>query len=154
MCYSKSALKLLNIDAKDDGNGSVGREFEQHLAEVLSGNKLLEGSKTYSHCYCGHQFGSFAGQLGDGAAIYLGEVLSPSLTPEGFDRHELQLKGAGPTPFSRSSDGRKVLRSSIREFLCSEAMHFLGIPTTRAAACVTSDTRVARDPMYDGKTKF
>ena len=149
VCYSKSALKLLNIDAKVDGVAE--EKFEEHLAEVLSGNTLLQGSKPYSHCYCGHQFGSFAGQLGDGAAIYLGEVLSPSSASDAFDRQELQLKGAGQTPFSRSSDGRKVLRSSIREFLCSEAMHFLGIPTTRAAACVTSDTRVARDPMYDGK---
>ena len=138
------------MDVNDDSDNNAA--YEQKLAEVLSGNTLLEGSKTYSHCYCGHQFGSFAGQLGDGAAIYLGEVLASSSTADGYSHQELQLKGAGPTPFSRSSDGRKVLRSSIREFLCSEAMHFLNIPTTRAAACVTSDSRVARDPMYDGAT--
>ncbi|CAM9848078.1 unnamed protein product, partial [Phaeothamnion confervicola] len=99
-----------------------------------------------AHCYCGHQFGSFAGQLGDGAAIYLGEVVNRA-----GERWELQLKGAGLTPFSRTADGRKVLRSSLREFLCSEAMHYLGVPTTRAGTVVTSDSRVARDIFYDGR---
>ena len=67
------------------------------------------------------------------------------------ERWELQLKGAGPTPFSRTADGRKVLRSSVREFLCSEAMHFLGVPTTRAATLVVCDSTVVRDPLYDGR---
>ena len=80
----------------------------------------------HAHCYCGHQFGSFSGQLGDGAALYLGEVVNSK-----GERWEIQFKGAGPTPYSRSADGRKVLRSSIREFLCSEAMHHLNIPSTR-----------------------
>lgn len=83
--------------------------------------------------------------MGDGAAMYLGEVVLPS-----NKRFELQLKGSGPTPYSRTADGRKVLRSSIREFLCSEAMHYLHIPTTRAATCITSDSTVRRDPFYDG----
>jgi len=87
--------------------------------------------------YCGHQFGNFAGQLGDGATMYLGEIVNHK-----NERWEIQFKGAGKTPYSRSADGRKVLRSSLREYLCSEAMHFLGIPTTRAASVVTSDTRV------------
>jgi serine/tyrosine/threonine adenylyltransferase len=118
------------------------------LAEVLSGNRLLPGSQCSAHCYAGHQFGVFSGQLGDGAAISLGELL---IRKEAESRRlELQLKGSGKTPFSRGSDGRKVLRSSIREFLCSEAMFHLGIPTTRALACVTSDSTVARDPHYDG----
>lgn len=98
-----------------------------------------------SHPQPSTQFGSFAGQLGDGAAVYLGEV--PRATGA---RWELQLKGAGLTPYSRAADGRKVLRSSLREFLCSEAMAALGVPTTRAGALVTSDTRVERDPAYDG----
>ena len=98
------------------------------------------------HSYCGHQFGSFAGQLGDGAAIALGEFVNTA-----GERWELQLKGAGKTPYSRHADGRKVLRSTVREYLCSEAMHSLGIPTTRAAACVTSDSTVERDPLYDGR---
>ena len=81
----------------------------------------------YAACYGGHQFGSWAGQLGDGRAITLGEVINAQ-----GERWELQLKGAGRTPYSRTADGRAVLRSSIREFLCSEAMHHLGVPTTRA----------------------
>ncbi|KFV04581.1 Selenoprotein O, partial [Tauraco erythrolophus] len=84
----------------------------------------------------------------DGAAMYLGEVLGPR-----GERWEIQLKGAGLTPFSRQADGRKVLRSSIREFLCSEAMFHLGIPTTRAGTCVTSDSKVVRDIFYDGNPK-
>jgi uncharacterized protein YdiU (UPF0061 family) len=83
--------------------------------------------------------------LGDGAAIYLGEIINSA-----GERWELQLKGAGITPYSREADGRKVLRSSIREFLCSEAMHHLGVPTTRSATCITSDDKVVRDMFYDG----
>jgi uncharacterized protein YdiU (UPF0061 family) len=104
-------------------------------------------ARANAHADCGHQFGAFAGQLGDGAAMYLGEVAGAR------GRWELQLKGAGPTPFSRTSDGRKVLRSSIREFLGSEAMHGLGIATTRAASCVTSSSRVDRDIRYDGNAR-
>ncbi|XP_012788684.2 protein adenylyltransferase SelO, mitochondrial isoform X2 [Sorex araneus] len=121
------------------------------LAEAalfFSGNALLPGAEPAAHCYCGHQFGQFAGQLGDGAAMYLGEVVTAAGA-----RWELQLKGAGPTAFSRQADGRKVLRSSIREFLCSEAMFHLGIPTTRAGACVTSESSVVRDVFYDGNPK-
>ncbi|KFM57199.1 Selenoprotein O, partial [Stegodyphus mimosarum] len=120
----------------------------EDFAEYFSGNKLLPGSEPAAHCYCGHQFGYFSGQLGDGAAIYLGEVVNKK-----NERWEIQLKGAGLTPYSRTADGRKVLRSSIREFLCSEAMHFLGIPTTRAGACITSDSEVVRDIFYDGNPK-
>uniref|UniRef100_A0A8D2LM65 Selenoprotein O n=2 Tax=Varanus komodoensis TaxID=61221 RepID=A0A8D2LM65_VARKO len=123
-------------------------EEEAEAALYFSGNRLLPGVEPAAHCYCGHQFGSFAGQLGDGAAIYLGEVLNPR-----GERWEIQLKGAGLTPFSRQADGRKVLRSSIREFLCSEAMFHLGIPTTRAGTCVTSDSEVIRDIFYDGNPK-
>uniref|UniRef100_A0A670YIC5 Selenoprotein O n=2 Tax=Pseudonaja textilis TaxID=8673 RepID=A0A670YIC5_PSETE len=123
-------------------------EEEEEAALYFSGNRLLPGAEPAAHCYCGHQFGSFAGQLGDGAAMYLGEVLNPR-----GERWEIQLKGAGLTPFSRQADGRKVLRSSIREFLCSEAMFHLGIPTTRAGTCVTSDSEVIRDIFYDGNPK-
>jgi uncharacterized protein YdiU (UPF0061 family) len=97
--------------------------------------------------YGGHQFGSWAGQLGDGRAITLGEVEFRG------ERSELQLKGAGPTPYSRGSDGRAVLRSSVREFLCSEAMHHLGVPTTRALSLVKTGDRVVRDMFYDGHPK-
>jgi serine/tyrosine/threonine adenylyltransferase len=115
------------------------------FARVFGGNALLPGMQPFATNYGGHQFGHWAGQLGDGRAISLGE----SVLPDG-QRRELQLKGAGPTPYSRSADGRAVLRSSIREFLCSEAMHHLGIPTTRALSLVGSGEGVVRDMFYDG----
>ena len=98
----------------------------------------------YAQRYGGHQFGNWAGQLGDGRAITLGEVQLPN------EVLELQLKGAGSTPYSRFADGKAVLRSSIREFLCSEAMHHLGVPTTRALSLVSTGEMVLRDMMYDG----
>jgi uncharacterized protein YdiU (UPF0061 family) len=98
----------------------------------------------YAQRYGGHQFGNWAGQLGDGRAITLGEV---QLATEVL---ELQLKGAGSTPYSRFADGKAVLRSSIREFLCSEAMHHLGVPTTRALSLVSTGEMILRDMMYDG----
>jgi serine/tyrosine/threonine adenylyltransferase len=112
---------------------------------ALSGNGLIAGMQPNATCYGGHQFGNWAGQLGDGRAISLGE----SINAKG-ERWELQLKGAGPTPYSRHADGRAVLRSSLREFLCSEAMHGLGIPTTRALSLVTTGESVTRDMFYDG----
>jgi uncharacterized protein YdiU (UPF0061 family) len=135
---ARPVAEMLNLELEESK--------DVDLAAYLSGNKLIPGSECAAHCYCGHQFGSFAGQLGDGAAIYLGEVVNPA----SGNRFEIQLKGAGLTPYSRSADGRKVLRSSIREFLCSEAIHGLGIPTTRALSLVTSDTLIARDPLYSG----
>jgi serine/tyrosine/threonine adenylyltransferase len=105
--------------------------------EVLSGNALWPGMQTLASVYSGHQFGVWAGQLGDGRALWLGEMATPN------GPMELQLKGAGRTPYSRMGDGRAVLRSSIREFLCSEAMHGLGIPTTRAL-CVTGSALPVR----------
>src|SRR3954469_24634303 len=113
-------------------------------ADVLAGNRVLPGMQPYAARYGGHQFGHWAGQLGDGRAITLGE-----LTPRG-ERWELQLKGAGPTPYSRTADGRAVLRSSVREFLCSEAMYFLGVPTTRALSLVATGDIVVRDMFYNG----
>jgi uncharacterized protein YdiU (UPF0061 family) len=108
--------------------------------EVLSGNKVLPGMRPFATRYGGHQFGNWAGQLGDGRAITLGEI----------NGQELQLKGAGLTPYSRTADGRAVLRSSLREFLCSEAMHWLGVPTTRALSLVATGEPVIRDMFYDG----
>ena len=119
------------------------------FAAVFAGNQLLPGMTPFSACYGGHQFGSWAGQLGDGRAISLGEVIGP-----GGDRWELQLKGAGRTPYSRSADGRAVLRSSVREFLCSEAMHHLGVPTTRALSLVSTGDQVMRDMLYDGRARL
>ncbi len=112
---------------------------------ILGGNDLAHGMRPYAARYGGHQFGVWAGQLGDGRAITLGELM-----PRPGERWELQLKGAGRTPYSRTADGRAVLRSSVREFLCSEAMHFLGVPTTRALSLVATGDIVIRDMFYDG----
>ena len=118
------------------------------FAEVFAGNALLPGMQPFAANYGGHQFGHWAGQLGDGRAISLGEAINAA-----GERWELQLKGAGPTPYSRSADGRAVLRSSIREFLCSEAMHHLGVPTTRALSLVGTGESVVRDMFYDGNPR-
>lgn len=123
-------------------------EKARDIAAVFGGNALDPGMEPYAACYGGHQFGHWAGQLGDGRAITLGEVV------HGGRRFELQLKGAGPTPYSRMADGRAVLRSSIREFLCSEAMHHLGVPTTRALSLVTTGDEVMRDMFYDGRPEL
>ncbi|MDX1605815.1 MAG: YdiU family protein [Candidatus Competibacterales bacterium] len=116
------------------------------FAEVFAGNRLLEGMDPHATCYGGHQFGNWAGQLGDGRAINLGEVVNTA-----GERWVLQLKGAGPTPYARMADGYAVLRSSVREFLCSEAMHHLGVPTTRALSLVLTGETVVRDMFYDGR---
>lgn len=116
--------------------------------EVLGGSRVLRGMQPYAARYGGHQFGHWAGQLGDGRAITLGEIISPD-----GKRRELQLKGAGRTPYSRTADGRAVLRSSVREFLCSEAMHALGVPTTRALSLVATGETVVRDMFYDGNPR-
>ena len=116
------------------------------FAEVFGGNRLLPGMSPYAANYGGHQFGHWAGQLGDGRAISLGETVNAA-----GQRWELQLKGAGRTPYSRGADGRAVLRSSVREFLCSEAMFHLGVPTTRALCLVGTGESVMRDMFYDGR---
>jgi uncharacterized protein YdiU (UPF0061 family) len=114
--------------------------------DVLTGRASWPGTRPMATVYSGHQFGVWAGQLGDGRALLLGE-----LQPEGTEASfEIQLKGAGRTPYSRMGDGRAVLRSSIREFLCSEAMHALGVPTTRALAVAGSALPVMRETPETG----
>jgi uncharacterized protein YdiU (UPF0061 family) len=135
LAWSREVAALLGITTPPDADG---------LAAVLGGNAVVPGMAPFATPYAGHQFGGFAGQLGDGRAISLGEVLA------GEQRWEVQLKGAGPTPYSRRGDGRAVLRSSIREFLCSEAMHHLGVPTTRALSLVGTGDAVVRDILYAG----
>jgi serine/tyrosine/threonine adenylyltransferase len=115
------------------------------FAQVFAGARVPRGAVPFAMCYGGHQFGSWAGQLGDGRALALGEVQD---VHGGYQT--LQLKGAGPTPYSRGADGRAVLRSSLREFLCSEAMYHLGVPTTRALSLVATGDAVVRDMLYDG----
>ena len=132
VCYSPEALALLDLDERE--------MTRPELIETLAGNQLLPGMDAIAALYAGHQFGHYVPQLGDGRAILLGEVKNAAGV--GW---EVQLKGAGRTPYSRGGDGRAVLRSSIREFLCSEAMHALGIPTTRALCIVGSDRPVYRE---------
>ncbi|KAM0002209.1 putative protein adenylyltransferase SelO [Helianthus debilis subsp. tardiflorus] len=140
VAWSESVAEILDLDHK---------EFERPDFPLLfSGASPLVGGLPYAQCYGGHQFGMWAGQLGDGRAITLGELMNSK-----SQRWELQLKGAGKTPYSRFADGLAVLRSSIREFLCSEAIHSLGIPTTRALSLVTTGKYVMRDMFYDGNPK-
>ena len=137
-CPPNPVLKLWSNDLADTLNLEKGDDL------ILGGGSVVRGMDTYAQRYGGHQFGNWAGQLGDGRAITLGEL---DVNNSVF---ELQLKGSGKTPYSRFADGKAVLRSSIREFLCSEAMHFLGIPTTRALSLVTTGEQIVRDIMYDG----
>ncbi|MDD3814363.1 MAG: YdiU family protein [Desulfocapsaceae bacterium] len=140
VAYSREAAALLDLSPEACATPS--------FTEVFAGNRLLPGMKPFAMCYGGHQFGNWAGQLGDGRAINLGEVINDQ-----GERWIVQLKGAGPTPYSRGADGMAVLRSSIREFLCSEAMHHLGIPTSRALSVISSGESVERDMFYDGRPK-
>ena len=137
VAHAPEVAELLGLDAAATAS--------QSFAEVFSGNRLLPGMDPFAMCYGGHQFGHWAGQLGDGRAINLGQAVAPD-----GQRWMLQLKGAGRTPYARHADGLAVLRSSLREFLCSEAMHHLGVPTTRALSLVTTGETVRRDMFYDG----
>ena len=135
--FNRQAASLLELDP----------EFHQDatLADIFSGKQLLADADPISMLYAGHQFGHYVQQLGDGRAIILGET-----TNQQGQRWEIQLKGSGLTPYSRDGDGRAVLRSTIREYLCSEAMHALGIPTTRALCIVGSDDEVYREQIEPG----
>ena len=137
VAYSSEVAELLEL--------SEAACQSEEFAAVFAGNQQLPGMDPFAMCYGGHQFGNWAGQLGDGRAINLGEVVNAA-----GQHWTLQLKGAGPTPYSRTADGLAVLRSSVREFLCSEAMFHLGVPTTRALGLVLSGENVTRDMFYDG----
>ncbi len=141
IAWSAEMFERLGLELPNE----LDDEQRTELARVLAGNDLLPGSDPYAMCYGGHQFGNWAGQLGDGRAIALGEVETPE-----SEHLTLQLKGAGPTPYSRTADGMAVLRSSVREFLCSEAMFHLGISTTRALSLTLTGDKVVRDMLYDG----
>ena len=140
LSFSRETAELLDLSAVS----CASSEF----IDVFSGNKLLPDMEPYAMCYGGHQFGNWAGQLGDGRAINLGEIIN-----QHKQRWVLQLKGAGATPYSRNADGLAVLRSSIREYLCSEAMFHLGVPTTRALSLIVTGDPVERDMFYDGHPK-
>ncbi len=142
--------KLLHV--ANDVAQLVGISYEETQSEeflnLFSGKKILNTTKPFAMCYAGHQFGHWAGQLGDGRAINLFEIENQNqfLT--------LQLKGAGSTPYSRRADGLAVLRSSIREHLCSEAMFYLGVPTTRSLALIQTGDDVLRDMLYNGNADY
>ena len=140
VAYAREVAELLDL------NEEVCKSDE--FTQVFVGNRLLPGMDPYATCYGGHQFGYWAGQLGDGRAINLGEVVNAK-----NQRFTLQLKGAGETPYSRTADGLAVLRSSVREFLCSEAMYHLGVPTTRALSLVLTGEEVIRDMFYNGNPR-
>jgi uncharacterized protein YdiU (UPF0061 family) len=154
-CYSRVAPtavpqpELLALVPEVAALVELAPRVTPELVDVLAGNRVVPGMAPYAACYGGHQFGNWAGQLGDGRAITLGEVANSA-----GRTWELQLKGAGPTPYSRRADGRAVLRSSLRELVCSEAMHHLGVPTTRALSLVTTGEPVERDMLYDGHPAY
>jgi len=129
---SEEACKLLGLDPS--------KVDKHYLEKIINGETLLEGSKPYAMCYAGHQFGFYSPRLGDGRALNLGHVKG----------YHLQLKGSGPTMYSRNADGRAVLRSSIREYLMSEAMFHLGIPTSRALGVISSEHEVQREKIEKG----
>ena len=139
--YSKEAAALFDLTEADCQSDA--------FLQAMSGNQLLDGMQPYAMCYGGHQFGNWAGQLGDGRAINLGDVENSR-----GESWALQLKGAGPTPFSRTADGLAVMRSSVREYICSEAMFHLGVPTTRALSLVNTGEQVMRDMLYDGNAAY
>jgi uncharacterized protein YdiU (UPF0061 family) len=138
--FTEEVSEMLGITKED----TQSVEF----TNVFSGKEVLPHTRPYSMSYAGHQFGNWAGQLGDGRAIILAEVENKQKT------YTLQLKGAGLTPYSRGADGLAVLRSSIREHLCSEAMFHLGVPTTRSLSLVLTGDQVLRDVMYDGHPDY
>jgi len=140
VAYSKEAAAELDL-----GEDACRTSW---FTDLFSGNLVPADTRPYSMCYGGHQFGTWAGQLGDGRAINLGEIINNA-----NQRWTLQLKGAGLTPYSRTADGLAVLRSFLREFICSEAMHHLGIPTTRALSLILTGDQVMRDMFYDGHPK-
>jgi len=135
--FNPAAAELIDLDSD--------QAKRPEFAGVFGGSLLVPGMEPLAMLYSGHQFGVYVPQLGDGRAILLGEVRN-----ERGEKWDLHLKGAGLTPFSREGDGRAVLRSTIREYLCSEAMHGLGIPTTRALCIVGSDDKVYREQIETG----
>lgn len=136
--------KLIIFNEKLSEEIGLGK-FDESDTNFLAATNLPENIKTYATAYAGHQFGNWAGQLGDGRAIFAGEI-----TNNAGKKNEIQWKGAGATPYSRHADGRAVLRSSVREYLMSEAMFHLGIPTTRGLSLSFTGENVMRDMMYNG----
>ena len=135
--FNPAAAQLLELSS-DQGQ-------REDFIDFFTGARHLPGAEPLAMCYSGHQFGTYVPRLGDGRAILLGQVK----TSQGAS-WDMQVKGSGPTLYSRMGDGRAVLRSSIREYLCSEAMHGLGIPTTRALCLISSEERIVRETIEPG----
>jgi len=155
-CFSfvrpKKTSKPEMIHVSAEMLSALGISKEEARSEaflnIFTGNSVLPNSNPYAMCYGGHQFGNWAGQLGDGRAINLAEVEHQG------QQWAMQLKGSGETPYSRTADGLAVLRSSVREYLCSEAMHHLRVPSTRALSLALSGDKVLRDVLYDGNPAY
>jgi len=141
----KPELVVWNGDLAEQLGAQNGLDTDRQLAQFFSGQRLLPGSEPIAMAYAGHQFGSFVPRLGDGRALLLGEVLDLS-----GRRQDIQLKGSGRTPFSRGGDGKAPLGPVLREYIVSEALHHLGMPTTRSLAAVTTGERVNRERALPG----
>lgn len=142
--------KIIHTSQEMASNLGITEEETQSdfFKKIVSGNEVYPSSKPFAMCYGGHQFGNWAGQLGDGRAINLFEIEHQN------KNWKVQLKGAGETPYSRTADGLAVLRSSIREYLCAEAMFHLGVPTTRSLSLSLTGDQVLRDILYDGNPAY
>lgn len=145
LAVSNPDLAIFNYSLAEQLGIDTTNIKPEEMAEVFSGNKILEGSEPIALIYAGHQFGYFVPQLGDGRAVLLGEVIDVN-----GQRRDIQLKGSGLTPYSRRGDGRATLGSMIREYIISEAMHSLGIKTTRCLALVTTEESVLRSNITPG----
>ncbi|MEM8650723.1 MAG: protein adenylyltransferase SelO family protein, partial [Pseudomonadota bacterium] len=137
ICFNRELAEQLGLE--------LSKTDEKHLAQIFAGNEVPTGAHTLAQVYAGHQFGGFSPQLGDGRALLIGETLGK----DGV-RRDIQLKGSGPTPFSRNGDGKAAIGPVLREYLMAEAMHALGIPTTRALAAVTTGEEVFREAPLPG----
>lgn len=142
---SEPKLLILNEDLADRLGLDVARASEELLVDIFSGRTLPDGAGPLAFAYAGHQFGHFSLQLGDGRALLLGEIIAPD-----GKRFDLQLKGSGPTAFSRNGDGKAAIGPVLREFLISEAMAAMGVPTTRSLAAVATGDRVQRERSHPG----
>ncbi len=142
-------LIILNQNLSEYLGFKIKDSDMENLIGLLSGNNIPEGAEPIAMAYGGHQFGHWVPQLGDGRALLLGEIMSQEGT-----RYDLQLKGSGPTPFSRSGDGKAVLGPVLREYLLSESMHALGIPSTRALSAVSTGEMIMREMQYPGAILF
>ena len=140
-------LRYLNHALAEELRLDIGRQDAATLADMLSGNRLPEGAEPIAQAYAGHQFGRFSPQLGDGRALLVGEVIDCH-----DKRRDIAFKGSGPTPFARNGDGKAALGPMLREVLISEALHALGIPTTRALAVVATGEAVRREQLLPGAT--